>query len=218
MVTLLPHLFKLLRTISSRPQLAAYTTNLCLHGTEFNPGISRRKIPEFSVFEDDLDASFEFIRRTGFSFANHWIEEFRDDKPDALVALLLAQLSNIRILHLDDNFLQQSEKFGMVLRTSICEAGITASPPFSISRMYIPCSAPRAIGRATSRAKTPWMSCHFSTCPSSNQHLHASIENPLQFTWPGAHPPEPANLTSLHLTTLHEVDIRQVLAVTKKGL
>jgi hypothetical protein len=57
----------------------------------------------------------------GLPYSKRWIQELRDGILDALVALLLAQLSNLRYLYLSGDLTRRTELIGMVLQSAICE-------------------------------------------------------------------------------------------------
>ncbi|KAL4776586.1 hypothetical protein BDW60DRAFT_224225 [Aspergillus nidulans var. acristatus] len=85
---------QLLRTLLSKPQLAAHVRSLHLDGFPWAVHGTRFKLPQIHIPENQLD---EAIAR-----------ELCDCSVDALVALLLAQLSSLQYLYLGHAFTQQS--------------------------------------------------------------------------------------------------------------
>lgn len=55
------------------------------------------EFPKIHIPQDQLDEPIAFIRRTGVPYRGWWSRELRDGSVDALVALLLAQLSSLNI-------------------------------------------------------------------------------------------------------------------------
>ncbi|KAF9883744.1 hypothetical protein FE257_002998 [Aspergillus nanangensis] len=117
-----PPITQLLRTIISRPQLAAYITNVYLAGNFFRGQDFRRKIAQIPLLGAELDGAITFIQRTGVPYIDLWIQELRNGTADAVIALLLAQpLLNLRCLYLGPVFIRQTALIGMVLRSSILQ-------------------------------------------------------------------------------------------------
>lgn len=110
-----PPIIQLLRTLFSRPQLAAYITTVHLDSNFYDYWNFQFKIPNLPVSGAELDQPIAFIRGTGAPYSNLWIQELRQGSLDAFVALLLAQLSNVRYLYLANDFTRQSALVGMVL-------------------------------------------------------------------------------------------------------
>jgi hypothetical protein len=81
----------------------------------------RWTIPQIPIPNDELDKPIAFIQRMGLPYSKRWIQELRDGTIDALVALLLAQLSILRYLYLSGDFTRRTVLIGMVLQSAICE-------------------------------------------------------------------------------------------------
>ncbi|KAL5043000.1 hypothetical protein BDW71DRAFT_216649 [Aspergillus fruticulosus] len=118
-----PPIAQLLRTFISKPQLAAHIRRLHLDGKAWAVYATRFKLPKIHIPEDQLAEPVAFIRRTGVPYRDWWSTELRDGSIDALVALLLAQLSCLNYLRLGRAFTRQSALTGMMLRSAICESG-----------------------------------------------------------------------------------------------
>lgn len=79
------------------------------------------RVPTIPVSGTELDESITFIRGTRVPYSDRWLQKLRNGTTGAVVALLLAQLPNLRCLRLENDFVRRSALLGMVLRSSICE-------------------------------------------------------------------------------------------------
>ncbi|KAF7125710.1 hypothetical protein CNMCM5793_002003 [Aspergillus hiratsukae] len=210
-----PPISQLLRTLLSRPQLAAYITNFHLDGDNtYWLHQFRFKFPNIPVSDAQLDGPIAFIRATRVPYSDLWVQELRQGTMDAFVALLLVQLSNLRCLYLAPDFTRQTALVGMVLRSAICEPRDYSLPDFRHLR-DVPILQPD--GRDEARDKNVKNTSDilpFFYLPSI-QRMSASVENPDKFTWPAAHLPVPSKLTSLVLTAVREAYLGELLAVTQ---
>ncbi|RJE20067.1 hypothetical protein PHISCL_07586 [Aspergillus sclerotialis] len=114
---------QLLRTLLSKPQLAAYIRSLHLDGRAWAAHEARFKLPKIYIPEGQLNESITFIHRTGVPYRDLWCRELCDGSVDALVALLLAHLTSLKHLHLGYAFTRQSTLTGIMLQSAICEPG-----------------------------------------------------------------------------------------------
>lgn len=213
-----PPITQLLRTLLSKPQLAAHITSLYLDGKAYALESTRFKLPKIHVPKDQLDEPTAFIRRTGLpvSCRDWWIRELHDGSVDALIALLLAQLSSLRYLHLGYSFTRQSALIGTVLRSVTCEpsnyklANFQHLQGLSFIRFE---SRDEACDR---KVKNTANILPFFYLPNL-QHMSASIDNPDKWSWPTpqAHAPIPSKLKSLDLMNIREGYLGEILAVTK---
>ena len=208
-----PPITQLLRTIISRPQLAAYITHVCLDGQDHQSQEFRYKLPKIPVSKDELDEPIAFIRRAGVPYSDLWIQELRKGKTDALVALLLAQLSNVTYLYIGHDFTRQSTLVGMVLRSAFCEPGHYRLPDFRHLRDV---SFLRRLDRDEACDQTVKNTADILPLLylPNVQRMSISVQNPDEFTWPAAHLPVPSRLTSLCLTAVREGCLGELLAVT----
>ncbi|GAB1216405.1 hypothetical protein ATERTT37_005619 [Aspergillus terreus] len=210
-----PPIMQLLRTLLSRPQLAGYITNVRLDGYTYRIDRTgfRWTIPQIPIPNDELDKPIAFIQRMGLPYSKRWIQELRDGTIDALVALLLAQLSNLRYLYLSGDFTRRTVLIGMVLQSAICEDyGLPNFGRLQDVSFLVPQGRDEAWDR---KIKNTADVLPFFYLPNV-QRMSASIQNPDEFRWSISRLPDPAKLVSLHLTHVREGYLRELLAVTKK--
>ncbi|KAK7430495.1 hypothetical protein QQZ08_003014 [Neonectria magnoliae] len=210
-----PPIILLLRSILRRPELAAFIQNLTLNGATFerNQHHSRRESPKLLVAEEDLDGLVRCIERIDVPYGDLWIQEMRAGSMNAFVALLLSQLPDLRSLHLGKNFTRETLLVGMMLRSALCDKPTNHCLPsyehlkdVSIAHFTLGID----IGRYT----------HFRNIADvlplfylpSVERITASVDNPVTFAWPAAHPPSLSKLTSMNLAMIREGNLGQVLS------
>ncbi|KAB8073744.1 hypothetical protein BDV29DRAFT_201671 [Aspergillus leporis] len=209
-----PPITQLLRTLLSKPQLAAHITSLHLDGKAYVLHDTRFKLPKIHIPKNQLYELIMFIHRTGVPYRDWWSRELHDGSVDALVALLLAQLSSLKYLHLGHAFTRQSVLIGIVLRLAICEPGTYKLGNFQRLQelsFFHRESRDEACDR---KIKNTVNILPFFYLPNL-QHVSASIENPDKWAWLTSHAPVLPKLKSLDLTNIREGYLGEILAVTK---
>ncbi|KAL2850237.1 hypothetical protein BJY01DRAFT_245548 [Aspergillus pseudoustus] len=217
-----PQLPQLVRTLFSRPVLATYITQVHLDGNNWLQNTRRWNLPRFPLADADLEKPSAFIRRIGVPYADVWIEGLRDGNMDALLALLLSQLSNLRRLHLGFDFTRRSALIGMLLRSALYDpehnhgAGAGALPTYQHLHDVSFLRRVNADEAFHSKTRNTADVLPFFYLPNV-QCIAASVQNPLDvFVWPAAatHKPCPSQLTSLDLRSIREGCLGELLAVT----
>ncbi|KAH7304111.1 hypothetical protein BKA65DRAFT_544187 [Rhexocercosporidium sp. MPI-PUGE-AT-0058] len=132
-----------------------------------------------------------------------WIDKLGSDSQasstatmDAVLAVLLSQLPNLRSLFLGSNFAKET--------TLIRELkDVYFNPRIDVERRW---------GREANDQKPNNTLCPltFFYAPSI-QHITATIEEPVNFKWPSAVPPTPAKLESLNITLVRERSLGNIL-------
>ncbi|KAL6228839.1 hypothetical protein BDW75DRAFT_235618 [Aspergillus navahoensis] len=211
-----PPIPQLLRILLSRPQLAGYITDVRLDGYTYR--ISRKgfrwTIPSIPIPNDELDKPIEFIRQTEVPYSNRWIQELRDGTIDAIVALLLAQLNNLKYLYLSGDFTRRTALIGMVLQSAICEPIDNGLPDFRRLQdvsFLVPQGRDEAWDQKTKNTADVLPLFYLPNV----QRMSASIQNPDEFRWTTARLPNPTKLISLDLTHVREGYLGELLSVTK---
>ncbi|RJE26611.1 hypothetical protein PHISCL_01025 [Aspergillus sclerotialis] len=209
-----PPITQLLRTLLSRPQLAAYITSLHLDGKAYAIYETRFKLPRIYIPNAELDRPIAFIRRT-VPYSDEWIQKLRDGSIDALIALLLSQLPSLRYLYLGRAFTRQSTLIGMVLRSGICEYGTYNNklPDFRYLREVSFLCRKQRDEACDWKTKNTADVLPLFYLPSL-QCMSVSIRNPEVWTWP-TDLPVPSKLTFLNLTSIREGQLGEILAVTQ---
>lgn len=209
-----PPITQLLRTLVCRPQLSSYITSLHLGGHVGSLGASHygdSRVPNFSI---DMDKLIAFIQGTRVRFSDVWIKGVSKGKTDALVAVLLAQLSNLRYLNLESAFVERSEFIGMLLRSAIYEPADHLLPEFRhLQEVYF----------------RPTLNCHnrndksvkntedvlpFFHLPNV-ERMKVVIQPPVHFTENAPRPPVSSRLKALDLTAIRESYLCKVLSISK---
>ncbi|RAH39851.1 uncharacterized protein BO95DRAFT_36618 [Aspergillus brunneoviolaceus CBS 621.78] len=216
-----PPITLLLRTIISRPQLAAHITSfqfqsLPAYCWEWNKFAGQK----ISVPVAELDGFITFVQRTGAPYSDLWIDGLSNGTPDAMLALLLAQLWNLRSLSLDYIFCQQTKMIEMLFQSAICEPAMYRLPDFkhlqtvsfqSYDDSGALCTALRSRGQ---RLLGQSLVLPFFYLPDV-QRISAAIQNTDNFAWPTACLPDPSKLTSIYLADIREANLGSLLSVTR---
>ncbi|KAL6231362.1 hypothetical protein BDW75DRAFT_243961 [Aspergillus navahoensis] len=208
-----PRFSPLLRTLLSRPQLAAYITTFHLDGNFVFLGWERfrRHLATLPLADDALHQSIEFIHQTGVSYSDIWIEKIRQGSIGALIALFSAQLPNVKCLYLSPDFTRETALIGMVLRSAILEPGSYRLPRFQDLR-EVTFMCRRAWDEIWEKKNTADVLPLFY--PPNLQRMSAYIQNPKEWAWPAAQLPMLLDLTSLDLAIIREGCLGKVLAAT----
>ncbi|PYH81049.1 hypothetical protein BO82DRAFT_384043 [Aspergillus uvarum CBS 121591] len=168
----------------------------------------------------ELAEFIAFVQRTGVPYCDVWTQGLSKGAPDAILALLLAQLSNLRCLSLDYIVCQQSRIIQMLLRSAICEPAMYRLPDFKhlldVSfHSHNDYGAPSTVLR--SRSQSPLgqaLVLPFFYLPNI-QHISAAVENTDTFAWSAACLPDPCQLTSIYLADIREANLGSLLSVTR---
>lgn len=210
-----PPIVPFLWTIISRPELAAHIRKIQLEGRYLSNYGSSSSIASIPVSGAALDKGIEFIQRTGVPYSDFWIQQLRKSVLDALMALLLAQLPNLRQLDLGPVFLQRSTLIGMVLSSAVCEPGVYQLPDFP-HLMDVSVLSRFGWDRAREKEKiqnTPDFLPLFYL--PNLERMSVSIRSSTTFKWPIACLPDPSRLKSLELSSIREAHLIDILSVTK---
>ena len=209
-----PPITQLLRTLVCRSQLSSYITSLHLGGYVGSLGASYygdSRVPNFSINMDKLIA---FIQGTRVRFSDVWIKGVSQGKTDALVAVLLAQLSNLRYLNLESAFVERSEFIGMLLRSAIYEPADHLLPDFRyLQEVYF---RPTLNGyhRNDKSVKNTGDVLPFFYLPTVEK-MKVAIQTPVHFTENAARLPVLSRLKALDLTAIRESYLCKLLSISK---
>ncbi|PYI14914.1 hypothetical protein BO99DRAFT_343837 [Aspergillus violaceofuscus CBS 115571] len=216
-----PPITPLLRTIISKPQLAARITSFRFQS---NPACcwewNKFAAQKISIPVAELHEFIAFVQRTGVPYRDLWTEQLSNGDSDALLALFLAHLSNLRYLSLDYIFCRQSRIIQMLLQSAICNPGMYKLPDFQHLRAvsfhpYDDSGAPYTALR--SRGQSPLsqsLVLPLFYLPKI-QRISAAVENTDTFAWPTDCLPDPSKLTSIYLADIREANLGSLLSVTR---
>lgn len=204
-----PRIIPLLRTLMSRPELSGYVLRLHLSGKEHYYEPTPPNSNKISVSGLGLDEAIEFIHCTKVPYADPWMEELRAGIMPAIVALLLSFLPNLKTLHLEGHFTSDTRLYGKVFRSALCEDYGQGLPKFHDLREITFLAIGHAWRYSTLRKTADALSLFYLPAV---ERMSISIENPVQFSWPG-HEPNPRFLTSLKLYRIRESRLGPLLSV-----
>lgn len=202
-----PQITPLLRSLTSRPELSDYVLKLHLSGRDRL--FIRRPPDRISLSGLGLDKAIQFIQLTKVSYANIWIEELQSGTMDAIVALLLSFLPNLKSLYLEGYFAIDTRLLGKMLRSALCDDFDQGLPKFHNLREVTFRFADGPKHDLELRKTADILSLfHFPAV----ERMSLSISNPVRFSWPG-HEPDPRFLTSLKLYRIRESRLGPLLSV-----
>jgi hypothetical protein len=187
---------QLLRTLLSKPQLAAHVRSLHLDGFAWAVHGTRFKLPQIHIPENQLDEAIAFIHRSGVPYIGWWSRELCDGSVDALVALLLAQLSSLQYLYLGHAFTQQCALTGILLHSAICEPDTYKLGNFQYLEQLSFLHHESRDKACSRKVKNTAAILPFFYLPNLQQ-VSASIDNLDKWTWSAPQAPVPSKLESL---------------------
>lgn len=170
------------------------------------------QLPKIPVTEEELGELITFIDGLDMSYGDLWIQDLRRGTMDAFVALLVVQLFNLTCLRIGHNFAKESQYLGKVLRSALCEPGSFALPKFE-HLIDVSFNIMTELSRPKNARNTANVLAFFYL--PAVQRISASIDNPVTFTWPATHKPNPQSLISLDLNTIREDSLGEILSVTQ---
>ena len=126
-----PPVAQLISTLLHRPDLKTHVTRLAID-TDYFHGLDWMREPPPSIqYSEHLFAEFILhLKTTELPFLDIWASELRKGHIDALLALLLSQLPNIRSLHLGKSAARDCKLLGKILRLALCEQRSYGLPKF----------------------------------------------------------------------------------------
>lgn len=157
------------------------------------------------------------IERTGVSqfVADDWRDKIQSGHPEAIVAVLVCLLPNLERLFLSDNWTDNTEYLGAMLRAVLCDRPPhrekTDLPTFA-SLNYASLAMRLNEARLLETRNTADALALFYL--TSIETLSVSIDNPTVFSWPSSSPPTPTTLKSLEIFCLRESRLASILSVT----
>lgn len=217
-----PPIMSLLQTILHRPKLGQLVLSLRLDGTGFDKygsSMEAKLPPNLPVLGISIRKASKAMRSLGVPHADSWIEALESGSVDALVALLVALLPNLRRLHLGPNFTIENGFLGAMFRAALCTSHHEPQkrrkrrlPKFeNLSHVTL---TRRAYEYSQIHCKNALDVFPYFYLPALRS-LSLSIDNPLRFKWPGDHAPNPANLASLELHRIRETRLEPIVSVLK---
>jgi hypothetical protein len=211
-----PSIIPFILSVTQRPELASYVKSLKLEGrSHSNLGYWPSMVP-IPVSEPELEHVTAFIQKTGVPYSDLWIQEIRKGVTDAVVSLLIAQLSNLRFLDIEPVFLRRTTIIGMVLSSAICEPGKYRLPDFREVRdvSVIFREGWDAVRVAEKFQETADLLPLFYL--SKLEHLAVSIRSTSAYKWPTESLPHPSRLKSLDLRSIRETHLIDIIPLARQ--
>jgi hypothetical protein len=212
-----PPIAQLLRSLFSRPQLSTYVQALVLEGTLFErranygPTIT----PNIPVTTKDMEKPISWIKSLKVPYQKLWIRQLEEGNIDALVTVLISQLSRLRSAKIGSDFASDNPILGRFLKSALCgylnkDGGLSISQQLQsvfFTYKYVKQYNNLPIHRNTNEVLP------ILYLPAL-QTLSICIDNPITFAWPTRFPPNLSTLVSLDLQYLREDHLHNILSLT----
>ncbi|KAM6512104.1 hypothetical protein FALCPG4_017087 [Fusarium falciforme] len=205
-----PPIFLLLRSLLENPELCSHVRSLNLDGI-------RCELPDVlpNIVALPLLELSQAITRTGVSkdVAESWESKTQIGVADAVVALLVSMLPNLASLSLQANWNTESHFLGHLFRSALCSPhrdGFQHQLPTFKALKKVSLGQRNRTNEHTDDQNSADMLALLYL--PNIQTLSASIDNPIDFTWPSENPPAPSALTWLKLHRMRECRLAPVLS------
>ncbi|KAF6833210.1 F-box domain protein [Colletotrichum plurivorum] len=217
-----PPVVQLLRTILTRPALALHVGQVKLLGRDFDltrrtpdpHGIIRNLPPKVTIASDEQKIFTDAIEDLPLPYVSSWEEELRAGTMDAMVALLLMSVPNIKSLRIESNFTIEARLVGNLFRSAVCERSGTDLPSFvDLQEVIYNSKHSQFRGRCFPQGNTHEVLPLFYLPAARSLDLFVDTPPSGVFDWPPG-PPNLSNLTSLRLSMLRETSLKKVLSAT----
>lgn len=206
-----------LRSILGNPQLAALVRRLHLVGDSsfWNHWLARESLPKLSWAGtgSTLKRAVGLVAELPLPCTEDWIRELEEGTMDAIIALLLARLRNLRYFVTTANFTKEMSLQGAMFRSALCgqnQAGWL--PRFDQLE---------EVSADFYRNYNVWCDPNTDTLLlffylPAIRILDLCLDSPARFSWPAATAPDCTTLTSLTLRHVRESALKGILSCTKR--
>ncbi|CAH0001638.1 unnamed protein product [Clonostachys byssicola] len=201
----IPPIILLLRTLLQRPELFTYVHTITFLGDDFDDGTP----PLPDIAEIPFEQFIPAIEKTQVPYTKLWIDRLKTGNMEALVGLLIANLSRTRRLALNHGFINGCSLVGKVIQSKVFGGGQLLAFEQLEDVRYIKefdYSFPE-----NNSTFTDVLSLFYLPTVT---HISAWIPNPTTFSWPAGEP-NLDHLTSLDIDWLCESFMAKILALTR---
>ncbi|TLD05011.1 uncharacterized protein PgNI_09262 [Pyricularia grisea] len=225
-----PHAISLLGAFLRKPHLGLHVQHLELLGGGFDYhsphafilNHDREKLKSLSYeelrpptlwwdgAEETLRSAISLIAELDLPYSELWVERLREGTMDAIVALILVRLPNLRSLVVQRDFTKETTCVMAVLRTIALE---------KLDWL------PRVIHLREVSMRFDMDDCVYRDANLQDllplfylpaiEALDLDLDDPMQWSWPTPAPPEAASLKSLTLNNIREQGLKFILAAAQ---
>ncbi|OAQ64397.1 DNA mismatch repair protein [Pochonia chlamydosporia 170] len=204
-----------LRSILDRPDLGRLVRHLRLDGKGFDRSTDINRTdpmpPPLHTSVVPMRKASSVIQSTKMLAADHWIQGISSGVVDAVVALLMAMMPNLVSLYLGPNFTIRNGHTGAMLRSSICQPhqDQVGAPAFTSLQSVTVTSRTDELSHRSEDNSLDVLP--FLYLPNL-EYLSVSIDNSIDFVWPGGYAPRPTRIKCLELYRVRESRLKLILA------
>ncbi|TLD24788.1 hypothetical protein PspLS_06283 [Pyricularia sp. CBS 133598] len=225
-----PHAISLLGAFLRKPYLSLHVQRLELLGSRFNyqspyaftlnydqeklksPSYQKLRPPTlwWDGAEDTLRSAISLIAELDLPYSELWVKKLREGTMDAIVALILSRLPNLRSLIVQRDFTKEQTCVTAVLRTIALEK-LDWLPRFiHLRKVSIRFDMDDCVYRdANTQGLLPLFYL------PAIEALDLDFDDPMQWSWPTPTPPDAASIKSLTLHNIRERGLKLILATTQ---
>ncbi|KAI6345082.1 hypothetical protein MCOR25_011057 [Pyricularia grisea] len=225
-----PHAISLLGAFLRKPHLGLHVQRLELLGSRFNyqsshafilnhdkeqlKSLSYQKLMPPTLWwdgaEETLRSAISLVAELDLPYSELWAEKLREGTMDAIVALILTRLPNLRSLIVQRDFTKEKTCVTAVLRTITLEK-LDWLPQFiHLREVSMRFDMDDCVYRdANTQDLLPLFYL------PAIEALDLDLDDPMQWSWPTPTPPDASSLKSLTLHNVREHGLNFILATTQ---
>ncbi|TLD23146.1 hypothetical protein PspLS_07100 [Pyricularia sp. CBS 133598] len=225
-----PHAISLLGTFLRKPHLGLHVQRLELLGSEFDYHYpysflnhNKEKLKSLSYeelgppplwwdgAEKTLRSAISLVAELDLPYADLWVEKLREGTMDAIVAIILVRLPNLRSLIIQRDFTKEQTCVAAVLRTVALENRLDWLPRFiHLREVSMRFDMDDCVYRdANTQDLLPLFYL------PAIEVLDLDFDDPMQWSWPTPAPPNATSLKCLKLKNIREQGLKFILATTQ---
>ncbi|KAK8005724.1 hypothetical protein PG990_011761 [Apiospora arundinis] len=204
-------------SILGNPQLAAYVQTLRLAGDDsfYDDWRFHESLPKLSWngTGSTLDRAVSLVTELPLPYTQAWVRGLQEGTMDAIIALILTRLPNLRSLVTTANFTKEMTLQGAMFHSALCGQNRVGWLSHFDQLGEVCADFYRSYNHGFNPNTDILLSLFYLP---AIQTLDILLDNPAKFSWPAAIAPDTTNLTSLTLRHVRESALKEILSCTKR--
>ncbi|KAK7973637.1 hypothetical protein PG989_015485 [Apiospora arundinis] len=206
-----------LRSILGNPHLAAYVQTLRLAGDDsfYDDWRFHESLPKLSWngTGSTLDRAVSLVTELPLPYTQAWVRGLQEGTMDAIIALILTRLPNLRSLVTTANFTKEMTLQGAMFHSALCGQNRVGWLSHFDQLGEVCADFYRSYNHGFNPNTDILLSLFYLP---AIQTLDLLLDNPAKFSWPAATAPDTTSLTSLTLRHVRESALKEILSCTKR--